>query len=386
MKKKIAIITILILIIISIVAFLNMQAKKEKYKLEPLAKRTIIQSVFASGTVNPVVTVSIGTQVSGTIKTIYVDYNSKVKKGQLLAEIDPALFDAKVQESQASLNNAQANYLKVKSVMENDRKTYNRYKTLYEKKYVAKSELDLAQSTYESNVAAVNAAKAQIAQARANLETNLTNLRYTKIISPVDGTVVSRAVDVGQTVAASFQTPTLFSVAQDLTKMQIDTNVVEADIGRVKVGQDVEYTIDGYPDETFTGKVSQVRISPTTVQNVVTYNVVIVIDNKDLKLIPGMTANVSIITDKKENVLCADSRALRFSPAKSKEGAKKQKYKEYGVWILEKNKPVRVSVTTGANDDNYTEIISEKLKEGENVIIGIDDNSKDSRAMKMRMF
>ena len=382
MKKKGLIILGIIFIIIAVSALINMNVNKEQYKTRALKKRTIVQSVFASGTVNPVITVSIGSQVSGTIKELYVDYNSEVKKGQLLAQIDPALFEARVNESRASLNNAQANYDRVKSVMENDLKTYNRYKALYERKFVAKSELDLAESTYKADVASLNAAKAQIAQAKATLDNNLTNLRYTRIISPVDGIVVSRSVDVGQTVAASFQTPTLFSVAQDLTKMQIDTSVVEADIGRVKVGQDVEYTIDGYPDETFTGKVSQVRISPTTVQNVVTYNVVIIIDNKDLKLIPGMTANVSIITNKKENVLCVDNRALKFSPQTTKDGAKK-KYQEYGVWILEKNKPKRVTVQIGASDENYTEITSDELKEGDRVIIS--STSKGKAAVKRRM-
>ncbi len=382
MKKKGLIILGIIFIIIAVFALINMNANKEQYKTRALKKRTIVQSVFASGTVNPVITVSIGSQVSGTIKELYVDFNSEVKKGQLLAQIDPALFEARVNESRASLNNAQANYERVKSVMENDLKTYNRYKALYERKFVAKSELDLAESTYKADVASLNAAKAQIAQAKATLDNNLTNLRYTRIISPVDGIVVSRSVDVGQTVAASFQTPTLFSVAQDLTKMQIDTSVVEADIGRVKVGQNVEYTIDGYPDETFTGKVSQVRISPTTVQNVVTYNVVIIIDNKDLKLIPGMTANVSIITNKKENVLCTDNRALKFSPQTTKEGAKK-KYQEYGVWILEKNKPKRVTVQIGASDENYTEITSDELKEGDRVIIS--STSKEKAAVKRRM-
>ena len=382
MKKKGLIILGIIFIIIAVSALINMNVNKEQYKTRALKKRTIVQSVFASGTVNPVITVSIGSQVSGTIKELYVDFNSEVKKGQLLAQIDPALFEARVNESRASLNNAQANYERVKSVMENDLKTYNRYKALYERKFVAKSELDLAESTYKADVASLNAAKAQIAQAKATLDNNLTNLRYTRIISPVDGIVVSRSVDVGQTVAASFQTPTLFSVAQDLTKMQIDTSVVEADIGRVKVGQDVEYTIDGYPDETFTGKVSQVRISPTTVQNVVTYNVVIIIDNKDLKLIPGMTANVSIITNKKENVLCADNRALKFSLQTTKDGAKK-KYQEYGVWILEKNKPKRVTVQIGASDENYTEITSDELKEGDRVIIS--STSKEKAAVKRRM-
>ena len=387
MNKKGIIILGVIFIIIAALVFINVNANKEVYKTRALKKRTIVQSVFASGTVNPVITVSIGSQVSGTIKELYVDYNSVVKKGQLLAQIDPALFEAKVNESRASLNNAEANYQKVKSVMENDLKTYNRYKALYEKKFVAKSELDLAESTYKSNVAAVNAAKAQIAQAKATLDNNLTNLRYTRIVSPVDGIVVSRSVDVGQTVAASFQTPTLFSVAQDLTKMQIDTSVVEADIGRVKEGQEVEYTIDGYPDETFKGTVSQVRISPTTVQNVVTYNVVIIIDNKDLKLIPGMTANVSIITDKKENVLCVDNRALKFSPQSTKSGGQKQKYQEYGVWILEKNKPKRVTVQIGASDEDYTEITTDELKEGDRVIISSSTKDKATTVKRpMRPF
>ena len=234
---------------------------------------------------------------------MYVDFNSPVKKGQLLAQIDPSIFEAQVAQGSANVYNAQANLQKIKSILINDEKTYNRNKSLYERNFISKSEVDLAETTYNSDKAQIASAQAQIAQASAALRNNQTNLRYTRIISPVNGIVITRNVDVGQTVAASFQTPTLFLVAQDLTKMQIDTNVAEADIGKVQLNQDVEYTLDGYPDMTFKGKVKQIRITPTTVQNVVTYDVVVNVDNKDLKLKPGMTANVSIISSKKKNIL-----------------------------------------------------------------------------------
>ncbi len=222
----------------------------------------------------------------------------------------------------------------------------------------------------------MRAAQAQINQALASYSTAESNLRYTKIVSPVDGVVVSRAVDVGQTVAASFQTPELFSVAQDLTKMQIEASVSEADIGKVKKEQSVEYTLDGYPDETFTGKVTQVRISPTTVSNVVTYSVIIDVENEEMKLIPGMTANVSIITSKKEDILCAKNAALKFTPNTDGKG---EKFDRQGIWLLADDKPKRVEIETGVNDDSYTEIIStglKGLKDGDRVIISIEDKNK----------
>lgn len=288
--------------------------KKPDYLTSPVKKHTITQVVEASGTVQPVQTVSIGSQVSGMIKEIYVDYNSKVKKGQLLAQIDTSLFTAQVEQSQANIANARANLAKIQAVAENDKKTLNRYRNLYKRNFIAKSELDLAESTYKSDLAQISAARAQISQASAAYNTAAANLRYTRIVSPVDGVVVSRGVDVGQTVAASFQTPELFSVAQDLTQMQIEANVSEADIGKVKEGQEVTYTLDGYQDSVFEGKVLQVRISPTTVQNVVTYTVIIQVNNEDMKLIPGMTANVSIITSKKADVLSVPNAALKFTP------------------------------------------------------------------------
>lgn len=387
MKKHTIIIIIAAVLIITLL-FIKMAASKNKvsYKSVPIKKRTIVESVEASGIVNPVQTVDIGTQVSGTIKEIYVDYNSQVKKGQLLAQIDPSLFQAQVDKARSDLNAAKANYEKSKTMLEYEKKNYERYARLYTKNYVSRNDVDLAEANYKSNLAEVNAMKAQINQASATLENNLTNLRYTKIISPVDGVVVSRSVDVGQTVAASFQTPTLFLVAQDLTQMQIEVSVSEADIGKVKVGQEVSYTLDGYNDETFYGKVSQVRISPTTVSNVVTYTVIVDVTNEDNKLIPGMTANVSIITNKSEDTLAVPIAAFRFTPKEITGG---KKYEKQGVWIMDKRKkPVRIEIQSGATDGDYTEIISNEIKEGDRVIIGTkgENSTATTQRRPMRMF
>ena len=363
--------------------------KKNIIVISPLERKTITQIVEASGTINPVQTVSIGSQVSGQISAIYVDYNSEVKKGQLLAEIDTSLFEAQVNQAKATIDNARANLAKIQATAANDKLTLTRYKNLYKKGFIAKSELDLAESTYSADVSQIRAAQAQINQALASYSTAESNLRYTKITSPVDGVVISRAVDVGQTVAASFQTPELFSVAQDLTQMQIEASVSEADIGKVKKGQGVEYTLDGYPDETFTGKVSQVRISPTTVSNVVTYGVIIDVENDELKLIPGMTANVSIITSKKENIPCVQNAALKFTPNTDGKGPK---FDKQGIWILADGNPERVEIETGVSDESYTEIISKRLKEGDLIITGIEEknnkgkNADRARRMPPRMY
>lgn len=385
LQKKI-LIPLAILLIVFIVVFAFSEAgTKSEYKLSKVQRNTIIQTVEASGIINPVKTVSIGSQVSGMISALYVDFNSQVKKGQLLAQIDPSLFQAQVDQAQANLNAARANYQKTKSILIYDEANYKRYKTLYRKNYVSKSDLDLAEATYHADLAALSSLNAQIAQSAATLRNNLTNLRYTKIISPVNGVVVSRAVDVGQTVAASFTTPTLFTVAQDLTQMQIEVSVSEADIGKIKVGQKVDYTLDGYPDETFKGMVSQVRISPTTVSNVVTYTVIVSVNNDDEILKPGMTANVSVITNKKENALSVENAALRFTPEKITGG---KKYKEQGIWLLTKNKPTRVNIKLGVADSDYTEIISSEIKEGDDVIVESLKKKHDAGGMKppMRMF
>lgn len=388
MKKKITIIisSFLALIILCGAALLINKNKASDYVTVPAKRKTIIESVEASGTVNPVDTVDIGSQVSGMIKEIYVDYNSKVKKGQLLAQIDTSLFQAQVDKARGDLEAARSNKAKIQAMLVYDKKNYERYKKLYTKNYVAKSEVDLAEATYKSDLAQIAAAQGTINQAQATLNNNLTNLKYTRIISPVDGIVVSRAVNVGQTVAASFQTPTLFQVAKDLTKMQIEVNVSEADIGKIKKEQEVEYTLDGYADEVFHGKVSEVRIAPTTVSNVVTYTVIVQVDNKENKMIPGMTANVSIITNKSENVICVPTDALRFTPKEITGG---KKYKDQGLWIIKNNKPYRISIKTGAKDSERTQIISDELKENDRVILrkrGEKETSAQGSRRPMRLF
>ena len=344
----------------------------------------ISHSVTATGTINPVITVLVGSQVSGTIKALYADFNSRVKEDQVIAQIDPAIFDAQVQQGRASVQNAQASLQNAEANLQNARagflnaqagfetsranlakaevavldtkRTLDRNVELMNRKVIAQSALDTAQANYDSAVAQreatraqveqakaqiesaqaqvetakaqVESAKAQIEQAKASLKVSETNLRYTTIRSPVNGTVISRNVDVGQTVAASLQAPTLFTIAKDLTEMQVDTNVSEADVGRIEVGQEATFTVDAYPERTFRGKVSEVRNAPTTVQNVVTYDVVIQVGNKDFKLKPGMTANVTVLIAHREGVLKVPNSALRFQPSSVKTEGAAEKRKE----------------------------------------------------------
>ena len=358
-------------IFVLFVVISSMMKNKVEYETAPIERRTITQVVEASGTINPVNTVSVGSTVSGLISAIYVDFNSVVKKGQLLAEIDPRTFQATVDQNLASVNSAQADLANKQAAYEMSTKTLKRYKNLYARSFVPKSELDQAEADYKADLAQVNAARAKITQARAQYNQSLVNLNYTKITAPVDGMIISREIDLGQPVAASFQAPELFTIAQDLEKMQIEVNVSEADIGEVKEGQDVTYTLDGYPNSEFYGKVTQVRISPTTVSNVVTYSVIVTVDNSDLKLKPGMTANVSIITAKNENVLCVPNIALKFTP--KTDGTK---YKTQGLWIKDGLKLTRIDIKTGASDDSYTEVISDNIKEGEKVLVGIKGAGK----------
>ncbi len=389
MAKKIIIgaAAVLLIIIISIFAF-GRKGSGPDFRTDPVSKGDIQQTVTATGTMNAVVTVQVGTQVSGTIKTLYVDFNSRVKKGQIIAQIDPATFESQVQQQQANLLSAQANLNKANATLVNDKRTYERDKELFSKNLIAKSDLDTAETSYLTDKAQVSSSEALVAQAKAALDYAKQNLAYTKIISPVDGVVISRNVDVGQTVAASFQTPTLFTIAQDLTKMQIDTNVAESDIGGIKVGQDVEFTVDAYPDTTFHGKVWQIRQAPITVQNVVTYDVVIQVSNRDLKLMPGMTANVSIIITTRHDVLRVTDAALRFRFSDKTAGAAGGTGKKGpAVWILENGKPKRIAITPGISDGNYTEVVSGDLKEGQQTIVeALRKNQGSSRPTGPRMF
>lgn len=384
-KKKILIVGIIIFLVLA-TAVKIILSNINKYQTSPAIKHTIKEMVEASGTINPVNTVSVGSTVSGLMMEVYVDFNSKVKAGQLIAKMDTSLFDANCEKAKGNLVSAQADYEKQKAITENSLKTYNRCKNLVARNFMAKSELDAAQADYLSNKAQLMAAQAKITQAQADYNYNTRQRSFSYIYSPVDGVIVTRAVDPGQPVAASFQAPELFTVAKDLKEMQIEVNVSEADIGKIKEGQEVDYTLDGYPDEIFKGKVVQVRISPTTVSNVVTYTVVVGVDNEDLKLKPGMTANVSIITQKKEDVLCVPTIAFKYTPMKKGEI---QRYEHQGVWILNGRKPERIEVQTGASDDSFTEITTGNVSEGDKIIIGSGKNSKskkNSAKRPMRMF
>jgi len=392
MKKKMMIAVILMIILLSGgIYLLKKNGNGMEYRTAQVARGDIRASVTATGTVNAVTTVLVGTQVSGTVQKILVDYNSPVKKGQLLAQIDPALSRAKVDQARANLQSAAAGVEKAEATLLDARRTMERNRTLFARNYIAQSDLDTAETNHQLALAQVNVAKAQVAQTRASLQQEETNLGYTRILSPVDGIVISRNVDIGQTVAASFQTPTLFNIAQDLTRMQIDTSVDEADIGRIQVGQAVRFTVDAYPDLNFTGKVAEVRNAPTTVSNVVTYGVIIKVANPDLRLKPGMTANVSIITAIREGVLKIPNAALRFKgpmgsaskktmagaaanavrTASASDGQKKR-----DLWLLVDRKPRRVSTGIGITDGNFTELTASPLKEGDAVILEAVSNGQ----------
>lgn len=327
-----------------------------KYKTVKVEKGSLSSFVTANGTINPVTTVLVGSQISGMIKRLYADYNTQVKKGQLIAEIDPDIFQAQVSQAKAKLENAKAAYLNVQAdilnaqanieankasvikaqvALEDARRNLQRASELFSRNLIAASDRDAAQTAYDSAAAQLEAAlaqkkaaeaqleaskarlesaRAQIKQAEAEVELAQVNLNHTRITAPVNGIVISRNVDVGQTVAASLQAPTLFTIAQDLTEMQVETNVSEADIGRVRIGQAATFTVDAFPQMTFQGKVTEIRNAPQTIQNVVTYNVIVQVKNPDFKLRPGMTANVAILVAHRENVLKIPNAALRFRP------------------------------------------------------------------------
>lgn len=378
MKKVIIAVSTVVVLLILAGIVIPRKPPASDYRLAKVDRGDIVSTVSATGTLAAVVTVQVGTQVSGTIKKLFVDFNSPVKKGQTIAQIDPSLFTAKVEETRGNYISAQANLEKAKADLVDARRNLDRSRQLIKDGILAQSEYDTADTKYLQAVAAVKAAEGAVSQNRGTFSQAQTNLKYATITSPVDGIVVSRNVDVGQTVAASFQTPTLFTIAQDLTKMEIDTSVDEADISRVKVGHTVSFTVDSYPDGHFTGKVTQIRNAPIINQNVVTYIVVIGVDNKEMKLKPGMTANVTIETARKDGILRIPSAALRFKPKTDKEGKGKagkdpgKKKKEAGqvVYILRTEKQVApVQVVTGISDSGFVELVEGTLKENDEVIV-----------------
>jgi HlyD family secretion protein len=425
-KRKKYLIGMVIIILILAGGFflrqLNSQnGSNQKFRLAKVERGEINLVVTATGTINPVINVLVGSQVSGTIKALYADFNSQVKEGQVIAQIDAAIFEAQVEQGRASVLNAQANLLNAQANLENAKanltkanvavldakRTLDRNQPLLEKKIIAQATLDTAQTNYETAVAQTDVAKAQVESAKSQIESFKaqveqtkaalrvaeTNLRYATIRSPVNGTVISRNVDVGQTVAASLQAPTLFTIAKNLAEMQVDSNVSEADVGRIAMGQDATFTVDAYPERIFHGKVSEIRNAPIIVQNVVTYDVVILVGNKDLKLKPGMTANVSVMIAHREGVLKIPNAALRFRPESAKKesgkGGPPQKASERvkpaegdqgrpgRVWVLSpEGKPIPVSITLGITDGTSSEVMGGNLQEGAEVIIEGNSNKK----------
>lgn len=365
MKKKIfskVWIAMILVVVIAVAVWLLSGGKKEEqinFKQEKVATHTLQNSITATGTIEAVTSVTVGTQVSGIVNKLYVDYNSVVKKGQVIAELDKTNLISE-------LNTAKANLASTESNLSYQSANMKRYQTLYKKGLVSADE-------YENALLAYRQAKEQVASSRENVQKAQTNLGYATITSPIDGTVISKSVEEGQTVAASFNTPELFTIAKDLKNMQVIANVDEADIGGVAVGNRVNFTVDAYPDDTFEGVVKQVRLEATTTNNVVTYEVVISAPNADLKLKPGLTANVTIFTKEQANILSVANKALRFTPTKETVGKDmiivdcKGKNK---VWTLNGNTLTAHSVDIGQSDAMHTQIIS-GIKAGQSVVTEI---------------
>lgn len=382
MKKYLIYGTALLIIVSVSYKLMNRNTDNVVYKTQKIENGDIMESITASGTINPLSTVSVGSQASGRIAEIYVDYNSVVKKGQLLALIDQENAKATVQQREAALDIAKAQVAVEENNIKYYKKALNRISKLNASKYSTEKDLEAAERDYDNSVAQLALEQAQVKQAQASLNSAQTELSYTEIKAPVDGIVISKSVEVGQTVAASFETPEIFSVAEDLTKMQIEASVVEADIAKVKEGQQVRFTVDSYADDYFYGTVTQVRNEAITTSNVVTYTVVIGIDNTDLKLKPGMTANVEIITAEEKGVMLVPNQALRFYIDDS-DNAKR--YKDRGVWIIKNGKPERVTVKIGVSDDDNTQILESSLKIGDEVIVSKETSAADAKKMKFRM-
>lgn len=355
-------IAVVVIVIVAVAAWAMSGGKKEEdinFKEEKVVLKTLQNSVTATGTIEAVTSVTVGTQVSGIVNKLYVDYNSQVKKGQVIAELDKTNL-------LSELNTAKANLASAQSSLNYQAANMERYKTLYKKGLVSADEYENALLTYRQ-------AKEQVASSKENVQRAQTNLGYATITSPIDGTVISKSVEEGQTVAASFNTPELFTIAKDLTNMQVVANVDEADIGGVKEGDRVTFTVDAYPDDTFEGTVKQVRLEATTTNNVVTYEVVISAPNADLKLKPGLTANVTIYTQERSGVLAVANKALRFTPTKETVGKDMKIVDCKGknkVWTLNGNTLTAHPVTIGQSDGINTEI-TKGLKQGDKIVTEI---------------
>jgi HlyD family secretion protein len=449
MKKKIIIGAVILVVItvtgivLGLTVFNSNNGNNSKYKKEAVDRGNIEALVVTTGSLNPVTTVDVGSQVSGEIEKIYVDFNSQVKEGQVIAQIEQSQFLSRVNQEEANYQSAVASLEKAKVTFDNLQKKYERALSLFEKDLLSYEEKESSETNYYGAKSDIQAAEARLAQAKSQLETSKVNLTYTIIKSPIDGVVINRNINVGQTVAASFQAPVLFQIANDLTKMQVECSVDEADIGKVAEGQQVRFTVDAFPDENFRGVVKQVRYSPEIVQNVVTYTTIVEVDNPEMKLRPGMTATVSIVSGQALNVLRVPNAALRFTPSLSQEemtalyakmkeerssqrggtsqetqpgnkrdstrqgsqrtrseqrqpgtsgqGMQGMQMRDFArVWIEdEKGNLKMVFIRKGVTDNSYTEIVRGALEEGQLVITGeTTQNSRSNRppSNPMRMF
>ncbi len=351
-----------------------------RYATASVSRGPITRTVTATGTVNPELTIIVGTYVSGVIQSLACDYNTEVSEGQVCAKIDPRPYQSVVDQNKATLAVAKAQLEKDRASLAYAKVTYDRNAQLVKSSAVSRDALDNAKNAYDQAVAQIAFDEATIQQRQAALDAAQVNLDYTNIISPVKGTVVSRNVTQGQTVAASFQTPTLFLIATDLTRMQVDTNVSESDIGGIELGDKATFAVDAFPKRTFEGKVTQVRQSPQTVQNVVTYDVVVGVDNSDLALKPGMTAATRVIIDERKDVLRVPVQALRYVPAAAagSTGEGGQRAPSVGadddgharIWLLRNGQPTATAVTVGLDDDNFVEIVEGEVRPDDRVVIG----------------
>lgn len=373
-------IVIIVILIAATVAYWTSSGKKEskegQYRTRNVELGNIIQTISANGTLTPVVLVNVGTQVSGTVAKLHADYNDQVKIGQVLAELDPALLRAQLQQSKANLLSAQTAFRIADSKLK-------RQRMLKEKDFVSLEALQIVEQEVES-------ARAQLAVSKAQVERDQTNLNYSVIRSPISGVVIARDVDIGQTVAANFQTPILFQIAQDLRQMQVNISVAEADIGQLHIGQSINFTVDAFQQRKFTGTVKQVRLNPTIQENVVTYNVVAMVDNDDGALLPGMTANINFVVLQKNDVLRVPNAALRYQPKDNElnESSKTTKpSNQPTLYQLSEGKPTPISITTGISDGNFTEIVQGSIQAGDKVIISeIIDKKESESKFKLRVF
>ena len=443
MKKKVVLIVAAAAVIVAaVLGFGALKGRKNgviKYRTEALAKGDIEALVVTSGTLNPVRLVEVGSQVSGKIDKLYVDFNSQVKEGQILAELDQSLLRAKIDQNNANYLSAKASLEKARVTMDNLQKKYERSKTLFAKNLISFEENEAAEAAYLGAKTDVQAAEARLVQAKSQLDSSRVDLAYATIRSPIDGIVINRLINIGQTVAASFTAPKLFEIANDLSKMQVECAVDEADIGKVKEGQQVRFSVDSFPDETFNGTVNQVRYSPTTTSNVVTYTTIVDVGNPGLKLRPGMTATVSIITGEAKDVLRVPNAALRFTPTLPAEelqkimqeaadkmmagrrqegapaaatdaphaaspgqagtsgaGARVITFGQGGapsqgtrmrqpsrVWYQDANGKLQVAfIKPGVADTSFTEVLHGDLKEGQMIIIGLASSSPSGTAVQ----